>query len=187
MRLIPRTLVGRTLAILLLGLVVSHLVALGVFFEERVTSLSSERGHRTAERIAAVAQFIEEAPIANRPWVVRSLNGPGLRVHWSNESALPDRLSKDWLIHMIRRDLGRHFSPSTLDRVRIAYENHPAGEGQLVMMTHNMPEGMFGGIFGSEMPGHMVRMMGGGVPGGLLRVSMQLSDGSWLNFRTPFV
>ncbi|MDH5749719.1 MAG: ATP-binding protein, partial [Rhodospirillales bacterium] len=48
-------------------------------------------------------------------------------------------------------------------------------------------EGMFGGIFGSEMPGHMVRMMGGGVPGGLLRVSMQLSDGSWLNFRTPFV
>ena len=67
MMIMPRTLAGRTIVVLLAGLVVSNLIGLLIFAGERDTALSSAAGVTAAERIAAVARAMELTPPAARP------------------------------------------------------------------------------------------------------------------------
>ena len=62
MKLIPQTLVGRALAVLLVGLAVSHAISLAIYAGDRHNVSATAAGHRVAERIAGVAATIDAAP-----------------------------------------------------------------------------------------------------------------------------
>jgi len=90
MRFLPRTIFGRTLLVLLLGLTVSHLIGLALYAGERREALTAAGGRQVAERIAAVSEALENVLAADRPRVVRSFFEPGCRVTWTADSVLAE-------------------------------------------------------------------------------------------------
>ncbi|ROR29517.1 ATP-binding protein [Inmirania thermothiophila] len=80
MRLVPRSLRGRLLAVLLGGLVGAQLLGAGLLLEERVRSLYAASGHQLAQRAAALVRLAEALPATRRGPLLDAAAGPELVV-----------------------------------------------------------------------------------------------------------
>jgi hypothetical protein len=80
MRLLPRSLFGQTLSILLLGLLVSHAVGSWLYTADREEAVRAVGGLAAAQRIANVARLIDEAPREWRARIVSGLSDQAFRV-----------------------------------------------------------------------------------------------------------
>ncbi len=173
-RLWPDSIVGRTVLVLLVGLLLSHTVALAIYSGNRVDTLINIGGRAAAERVAGIIQLVEEAPAAERRTLLRALDVPGLRVRWTTEPLIVEQ-SADPLALRVREVVRQRLG---VDEVRVALgapEQPPEGGG-------------FGRGFGRPGDGHrphLHRMWHGGPLGDVVRVAVRLSDGSWLNFMAP--
>jgi signal transduction histidine kinase len=191
----PDSLLGRTLLVLLGGIVVSNAIGLAVYSGERLALLTSDRGRLLAERVAAAVDALEQSAGADRAQVIRTLRGPGLWLNWSLRPAARAP-ADDWRIRPLRRALIAELGDVTPDRVRLSFGSpaddpdadrgpgdrvFPPGRGWGVAPPPGVrPEGPGFG------PGWMRRGTTGAVPAeDLLVGSVQLSDGSWLNFFAP--
>lgn len=188
MKVLPKTLAGRTLLVLLAGLTLSHLIALAIYSGERHLALTTQSGRSVAERIATVVTAFEETEPSARPALVRTLWVPGFRIALTEESliALDDR---SWRAGLIRAAIGRAVGDFASERIRIAEREagqrggawSPAGppgdvwRGGGGHLRHMREMGMPGG-------GPMPHMMRPWQSGRILESSLQLTDGSWLNF-----
>lgn len=176
-RIWPDTLVGRTIVVVLAGVALSNLIALAIYTGERLDVLTSARGRFLAERIADVADALVAAGPEARPAVLRSFRAPGVRFSWSSQ-ALVEVGRDDWRARLIRRALGEAL-------------NVPEGRFRLAFRTLTPEEQAFRRQRGFGR-GHQPRQgLGINAPGGqgtrtVLTGSLQLDDGSWLNFVTPF-
>lgn len=194
MILLPKTLVGRTVLVLLLGLTASHLISIGIYSGDRRAALTSVGGKQVAERIAAATQFVDGLRASARPGAVRSFWGPGFSVTWTPESTLPEAPG-DWRTRLIRSALGFYLDNVPSERVRVKYGQPGAGGGDPERFHRGRTDHPW-----RAMQGHMRRMMGDPSKpssrhtarmmedwrgGEILQVSVQLTDGSWLNFATP--
>ena len=79
-RLLPRSLFGQTLLILLAGLIVSHAVGSWIYTADREQAVRAVGGFATAQRIANLTRLIQEAPRESRPRIVAALSDQGFRV-----------------------------------------------------------------------------------------------------------
>lgn len=61
-RLVPRSLFGQTLAILLAGFVVSQVVGYLIYTQDRGQAVRAIGGFAAAQRIANLAQLVRDAP-----------------------------------------------------------------------------------------------------------------------------
>jgi signal transduction histidine kinase len=188
MKVLPKTLAGRTLLVLLAGLTLSHLIALAIYSGERHLALTTQSGRSVAERIATVVTAFEESEPSARQALVRTMWVPGFRIALTEESmiALEDR---SWRAGLIRAAIGRAVGDVPSERIRIAEREagqrggswSPAGppgdvwRGGGRHMRHMREMGM---QIGGPMP-HMMRPW---QSGRILETSLQLTDGSWLNF-----
>ena len=84
-RLLPRTLVGQMILILLGGLVVSHLVVGWIYSADRQQAVRTISGYAAAQRIANLARLIDEAPEEWRGRIVAAASDPTLRITISAE------------------------------------------------------------------------------------------------------
>ncbi len=163
-RILPDTVIGRTAAILVLALVVSLAASLNIFIAQRSQTLLTLGVRDAAERVAAIARLIEEAPAATRPTLVHRLDTPGFRVGWGNVPlvAVGDRAGLGAeMARRLRADFG----------------------WTLVRVAANLPPPP-----GRRMPGpHLVFRAGAGTNGlgPALRISVRLNDGTWLNVFAP--
>ncbi len=169
----PDTLVGRSLVVLLVGLLASHLVALAIYSGNRLDTLINVGGRVAGERGAAVIQLGEEVPPTERRRTLRALDVPGLRAHWG-EAPLVREQADDPLAERVREVL-QHRLKVTEIRVALGPPEAPPGLGR-----GPGPEGEH-----HHRPGRWHRMWQGGPFGEVVRVSVPLSDGSWLNFIAP--
>lgn len=80
MRLLPRTLYGRLVLVLLAGLAVAQLVSFAIHMSERGALLHQAGGRQSAQRIADAVRLLETADAAGRRQIVRVLSAPPLRV-----------------------------------------------------------------------------------------------------------
>ncbi|VAW17188.1 hypothetical protein MNBD_ALPHA11-455, partial [hydrothermal vent metagenome] len=85
MRLLPQTLVSRTTLILLVGLLVSNLVGLLIYNQERNLVLNDVAGQDIAERIAAVARTVSGRPESDREALTCSQSGTGFAAMLTQE------------------------------------------------------------------------------------------------------
>ncbi len=156
-RFVPDTLVGRTLMVLLAGLVLSQLAGLVLFSINRLELANRLGASQAADRIAGVLQLVEQTPEAERGRVVHAMERPGLRVGWglSPLTGGDDKASESVVLrHELERRLpGRLFHAE----FRPPPVPPPPGEG---------PE---------PGPG-----MSHGRPPATL-VAVRLDDGTWLN------
>lgn len=189
MRLLPRTLVGRAVLVVLAGLVISHLVSAFFYAGERASLWSDARGHYAAERVAAAVKRFSGLSVEERRIAVRRLRGPGLFVFWSEESAVAEAEPTDWRSGWFRRKVLHELDDYPKEAVRVGYADtlpsearpsRPFGEGRWQRgpwwMHHEGGERMRHG------PG---RFFGAGAP--LLMVSLQMPEGDWINFAVPAI
>lgn len=185
-RLIPQSLFGRTLAVLIIGLVVTHIASSAIHYSSRSEALKMVGGGIVAERIATMVRLLEEAPAERRPWLVHAASRPGFRLSWDKQPAIPanapgglrERLMGTMLALSLRDVGGKDVRVGVVDAV-------PGGADMPGMMRGSTPRGGMSEGMRSMMRYHMQMMETEyGAAGSTLRVSVKLSDGTWLNLAT---
>jgi signal transduction histidine kinase len=165
-RLLPGTLVGQVILILLSGLLVSHLAASWIYTTDREQAVRAIGGYVATQRIANLARLIDEAPEGWRDRIVAAANDPTLRVSLSlqppaidtEESAPADLAVRGYLTEQLPDSLATHLQVAVA-----AASGHP-----LAGFRHPMPR--------------MGPWMHGAARWRRLQAVVQLSDGQWLSF-----
>jgi signal transduction histidine kinase len=171
-RLLPRSLFGQTLLVLLAGLVISHVAGSWIYTMDREQAVRAVGGFAAAQRIANLTRLIEETPRQERARIVAAVSDQSFRVTLSAQAPsepggddVPVALAiRDFLVEQL--SLGSARQP----RVSAA-----APDGPMFRGWHPMG------------PGPMMHGFGGFGPfGGFhdLQVVVPLSDGQWLSFTT---
>ena len=86
-RLLPKSLFGQTLLILLAGLIVSHVVGSWIYTADREQAVRAVGGFAAAQRIANLTRLVQEAPLEWRERIVAALSDQTLRVSLSNSAS----------------------------------------------------------------------------------------------------
>jgi len=159
-KILPQTLVGRTLLVLVSALLVTQGGGLLMFWlahQEMATKLDNRQ---TAERIASIVQLIEQAPEDDRGRLARGLDRPGLKVGWGKSPILPPG-AKSVVDTPLQEELLRRLPGRVLH----------AGVRTPLPIPENGPQA--GPGFGRSGPP-------------TLQAAITLEDGTWLNFVIPF-
>lgn len=171
-RVWPRTLVGRTVLVLLAAVVLSNLIGLVAYLGERREVQITARERAIAERVVLSARLLEESSPDDRRRQAWSLRGAGLRMGWAPRPLVDDD-GHDGASRGIRRAFADEQGEDAGDRLRLAFGGVPRGDDELVPAP-----GRGHGPGSSTMPAGMAG-------GNVLRGSLRLGDGSWLNFVAP--
>jgi signal transduction histidine kinase len=176
-RLVPRSLFGQTLAILLAGFVVSQVVGYLIYTQDRGQAVRAIGGFAAAERIANLAQLVRDAPSDWRQRIVAGLSDPSFRVALSAAPpAMPGASGADAVA--VRDFLVTQLSlgPSQLPLVSASLATGPPFSGRGPMAGGRMMMAPASGGFGG---------FGGGFGGfRSLDVAIPLAGGQWLTFAT---
>ncbi|MFQ5774950.1 MAG: ATP-binding protein [Kiloniellaceae bacterium] len=180
-RFLPASIVGRMILVLLLVLTVSQVVSTAIHYTDRADALTILGGGQVAERIATIARLVDETPPAERPRILDAVDGPTLKVSLSPESLARDGGRNDWHTQILEESLKLHLSDFNPARIRVQFLE--ADEGHWSFAADARVG--FAGNPAEIMHLHMRHMMGELALGRRVRVSVRLSDASWLNFATP--
>ncbi len=194
MTLVPATLAGRTILVLLAGLVASNLIGLLIFAGERDNALANITEITGAERIAAVVQAMERLPAAARNEAVCAQSGPGLAVSLALAPTVTSE-NVSWRARPLRSAIRDLLDNPETDRVRINIDENDISSRQAFSVAKEkcrnsgnsmmeMMEMMSKGSSMQEMTmsPQMRHRMQAWSDGDILRVSYRLVDGNWLNF-----
>lgn len=162
---LPDTLVGRTILVVLVGLVISQIAGFAVFSINRLELTNRVGRGRAAERIMAAVQSFEATPTSDRPTVLRALDAPGFSIGWGSKPLVEkdDTAGEGaaMLATFQRNWHARELHVSMMQPEDLQNSNEPAnGSGILKSMLAHAPHN-------------------------LVRVAVRLEDGTWLNFLAP--
>jgi signal transduction histidine kinase len=204
-RFLPGSIVGRTVLALVVGLTLSHAIALSLYSGNRLETLLALGGRSTADRLAAVAEAARAAAGRDELRAARLLGGPELRLAWSARPLVAVE-SDTRLARIVRERLQRALGPEATVRVAVtggAGAERPFAPGGVGRPDQRpgagAPDFAPGEGFG---PGPMAGRMGGPRGGGWFsfrmheamhgapdRVAVWTSvgfpDGRWLNLTIP--
>lgn len=180
-RFIPDSIAARTILVLLIGLTVSHLASMAIYYSDRADALASLGGNQIAERIGAIGRLMDGSTAAERERLIEAVNGPTLRVTLSRNSLVPEGGKADWRARLMEQALSFHLGDLGAERLRVHYVDAspltwPDTPRTPPAMDDALPE---------TMRVHMRYMMDEATLGRRLQVSLQLTDKSWLNFAAP--
>lgn len=182
-RLVPDSVVGRTALVLVGALLLSLAASLAVFAIQRSEALTLLGTRDAAERIAAVARLLEDAPPEGRRAILRTVETPGFRFGWgttplvATDSADPEGGAASLAEHL-RKHLSGHQvlvtgKPHLGPGPSHGFNGLPQPKGAPDIEPPHGPPGE---------PPHGPSNYGFGPA---LRISVQLFDGSWLNVVAP--
>ena len=185
-RLLPDSLFGRTVLILLIGMLVSHAISIWVSSDARERAVRAIGGYAASQRIANLSRLIEEAPADWRTRIALALSDQTFRVALSSNA--PDGVGGDerGAAAAIRDAIAGQLRDWDGRKIRVSVES-PA-------FASRFPQGEIGSPHGSwndmgPMGGMMRGMMGPAFEGGFgawrsMQAAVRLSDGQWLTFAT---
>jgi signal transduction histidine kinase len=154
-RLIPGSIAGRTLAVLLLGLMISHVLSLGLYFADRTTALLLTGGEHVGDRVATIDRIVERTQPSERARVVALAQDPRLRISLTPDSRIDSEQADGWQTRILRTALETYLDPADKQNYRLRY---------------GRPEAVSSALGAGYQDAQVVD------------VSLQLSDGNWLNF-----
>ena len=168
--LIPQSLGGQLLAMLLLALGVTQGLGLLLFTDERNRAVRAALALEAAGRAANVVLLLDDAPTDLRPSILRAADSPLVRFEVGPEPEAPhDSAEADWLLGQIRQILGEPEREVRADVHALSVASVPMPDGMPVAMR----------------PMHDAMMAGRTEPVELT-LSIRLVGGDWLNVRTMF-
>lgn len=120
-RLVPDTLAGRTIVILVIGLGLFHLWSIWIYRIGTENLLGPARDHGLAERLVSVTRALDELPPDEREHTAHALSSPDLDVHWSRNGLIADVAADDERLAQLRQDLLRLSPNLKQDDLRLGY------------------------------------------------------------------
>jgi signal transduction histidine kinase len=173
-RLLPKSLFGQTLLVLVAGLIVSLLAGSWIYSLDRNQAVRAVGGFTAAQRITNLTKLVQEAPREWRERIVAGLSDQNFRVALSAEPPAIIPNDEDGTVAQAIKEF-------LIDQLSLASERQPR-------VSASPPGGpMFGGWRPMMGPGPMMH----GIPafggfGGFrdLQVAVPLPDGQWLSFAT---
>ena len=151
--LIPQTLAGRTIAVLLVGLGLFHLWSIWIYQIGIENLLGSTRDQQLAERLVSVKRVIAALPTGEREQTAHVLSTATMEIHWSPLSLVNPPSVESERIGLLRKQLRELVPEITDDHVRLAFADEGTSSEDSDAYRH------------------------------LLLASVQLPDASWVNFR----
>ncbi len=118
-RLLPDSIIGRTVLALVVGLLLSHAVALFLYSGNRLDTLSILAGREASERLAHAAEAARDATTRDDMRAARRLGGPNLRLAWSEKPSVAVE-SDTMLARALRERLSRRLDVGTDVRVAVS-------------------------------------------------------------------
>lgn len=173
-RLLPKSLFGQTLLVLVAGLAVSLLVGSWIYTMDREQAVRAVGGLAAAQRITNLTKLVQDTPREGRERIVAGLSDQAFRISLSaqppaivpndNEAAVAQAI-KEFLIDQLS------LRPAQQPRVSASVPDIQAFGGAGPMMGRGPMMHGFGGFGGF---------------GGFrdLQVAVPLPDGQWLSFAT---
>ncbi len=192
MRLWPDSIFGRTALVLLAGLVVSNLIGIAVYVNDRSTQVDRARSEAVAERIATLTRAVAEASPEERARRMDFMRGPGLRARWTPGDPLVQVSRGSWRAALLRGAIEEQLGDLKVGEIRI-------GDGSALLALSGQLRGSFEHWRGRDRrtmmgPGMMRPEPPPGLEGGFaeiskaaVAVSIRIPDGSWVDFATFFV
>lgn len=157
-RLLPDTIAARTIAVLLVGLTVSHVVSMGAYRTDLLHQLGMSTERQLAERLVAVRAAMAEAPLPERERTAHLLSSPSLDIHWSPASLITDRpAAEDAHLALLRAGLVERAPALREVPLRLAHADEGFAPAAPERSSH------------------------------VLLAAMALPDGSWVNIRITTV
>ena len=198
-RLLPDSIVGRTVLALVAGLLLSHAIALSLYSGNRLETLLALSGREASERLAAVAEAARDAASRDELRAARILGGPTLRLAWTARPLVAVE-SDTRLARILRERLKRRLGEGA--DVRIAVTGGAGAERPFAPPVPGFVPGEGPGAIPGASPGERMPMMGGMRHGGwfdwrmhetvrgapdrvAVWVSVGFADGRWLNLTLP--
>jgi signal transduction histidine kinase len=173
-RLLPKSLFGQTVLILLAGLIVSQLAGWWIYSSDREQAVRAVGGLAAAQRITNLTRLVQEAPDDWRQRIVGALSDQTFRVSLSAQPPAITPTDDD--------------SPVAKAIREFLIEQLPLEPGKEPRVAASLPDGS---IFPGQHPmmghGPMMHRFGGFGPFGAfgdLQVAVPLPDGQWLTFTT---
>lgn len=175
-RLLPKSLFGQTVMILLAGLIISQAAGWWIFSLDREQAVRAVGGFAAAERIANLTRLVREAPQDWRTRIVAALSDESFHVSLTSQPlAMTDTGGESGAAKVIRDFLIGQL---------------PAGSGRQPIVSVSGAVGPpFAGFHGMRPGPMMAHMNAMGAFGAFraLQVAVPLPDGKWLSFRTALV
>jgi signal transduction histidine kinase len=173
-RLLPKSLFGQTLLVLVAGLIVSLLVGSWIYSLDRMQAVRAVGGFSAAQRITNLTKLVQDAPREWRERIVAGLSDQNFRVSLSalppdiapnEDDAAAAQAIKEFLVDQLS------LAPGQQPRVWASVPGSPPYGGMGPMMGRGPMMHGFGGFAGF---------------GGFrdLQVAVPLPDGQWLSFAT---
>ncbi len=171
-RLMPRSLFGQTLLVLLAGLIASYAVGSWLFTADREEAVRAVGGYAIAQRITNLTRLVQDTPRNQRERLVSALSDQTFRVAILAQPPAPDETNDSPVAQAITQFLATELAlPATRPpRVSVASPVALFAPG-----WHGMGHGPMMPRFGAFGPFGAFRD---------LQVAVPLSDGAWLAFAT---
>lgn len=143
-RIIPRSMAARTIAVMVIGLTLSHFASIAAYRVDLLEQTDGAVEQGAAERIAAVRAAILKAPAEERERTASLLSGRKFDAHWSNKATLETDMPVDASLSALRERL-LDAAPDLRDYpFRLAYvgdPDHAGGGARIVIVSAQSPDG----------------------------------------------
>jgi signal transduction histidine kinase len=181
-RLLPDTLAGWVIVVLIGGLALSQCVTLAVNYRTRTGTATVLEHFRIAERVADVVRLVGGSPPEQRQRMLSSLAGPTLRAGWSARPSIPDAPPGDWHAQLFGEVVQSALWDVSWRELRVALVEAPPAAVRTAAAVPDRRRAATPGVARSvnEIIAEHERAS-------VLRVSLQLDDQTWLNFEAPLV
>ncbi|CAA7625630.1 putative two-component sensor histidine-kinase (Modular protein), classical system [Candidatus Terasakiella magnetica] len=159
-RLIPDSIAGRTLLVLVVGLMLSHMASTAILSTDRHQAITSTSDDLSADRVAVFARLLDQSPVEERERLARSLGSPLLTVTLGQKPTISAAHQDEVGTITLYQALEPYFGPLDHHRLHITRHQHgPEAEHSLWW-----------------------RLMNGFPDDQSLFVAIRLNDGTWATF-----
>lgn len=173
MRILPKSLVGQTVLVLLAGLTISHILSMAIYSTDRAQTLLIASEQQMAHRMGEITRLLNETPVEWRKQIVHVVDNPQMRVSLTDIRAVDREQNGTWQESLIRTLLSTVAGLGKGGDIFVEI-SEPARNGSSAEAASAL----------TWMHSHMMWMMAGTPPDHSLKVSIRLEDGQWVNFAT---
>lgn len=176
-RLLPDSIAGWVILVVITGLVASQVIAIAIHYDSRREAQTILEDVRIAERVVTLTRLISLIPSEQRPDIVRSVSRPSLIVTWEPNSAVDATDPANEKTQLLTEVLAERQENMGLRSIQVDYVDAPLelplGGGVIDTLLNDDDK---------ELRGTLRQALEQQLAGPTFVISLQLADSTWLNF-----